>query len=147
MTSSKADSLRAIENELGVLLRRVRRQSAVNARRIHPELQPTAYAILRHVLEGQPARAAHIVDQLGIDKGAVSRGVAQLERLGLIERTTDPLDGRAQSLVVSDLGRKRVETLTRERRAVFAGRLASWSDAELAQFAERLGRYNASLEA
>ena len=144
--TSKVESLRSIERELGVLLRRVRRQSAANARAIHPELQPTAYAVLLYVLEQEPARAAHIVDDLGIDKGAVSRQIAQLERLGLIERTTDPLDGRAQTLVVSDLGRRRIDALQEERRSVFAGRLASWTAPELVQFAERLNRYNASLE-
>ncbi|HET6625824.1 MAG TPA: MarR family transcriptional regulator [Nocardioidaceae bacterium] len=146
MTSSKAESLRSIEAELRVLLRRVRRQSAANARSIHPELQPTAYAILLHVLEHEPARAAHIVEHLGIDKGAVSRGVATLERLGLIARAADPVDGRAYTLVVTDLGRERLRALDRERRAVFADRLASWTEPELAQFVERLRRYNASLE-
>ena len=146
MSSKKSESLRSIERELGVLLRRVRRQSAANARAIHPELQPTAYAVLMYLQEQGTTRATHIVDALGIDKGAVSRQVAQLERLGLIERTTDPWDGRAQTLVVSELGRKRVEALQEERRSVFAGRLASWTAPELAQFAERLGRYNASLE-
>lgn len=145
-TSGKAESLRRIESELGVLLRRVRRQATANAHRIHPEMQSTAYAILLHVLEHEPARATEIVEHLGIDKGAVSRGVAQLEKLDLIERTTDPYDGRAQTLTPSDLGRQRVEELHRERRSEFAGRLASWSEAELAQFVERLGRYNASLE-
>ncbi len=147
MTSSKAESLHSIERELRVLLRRVRRRSATNAHSIHPELQPTAYSILLHVLENEPARAAHIVDHLGIDKGAVSRNVAQLVGLGFLERTTDPSDGRAQTLVASDLGRQRVAELQRQRRSDVAGRLDSWTEAELEQFVERLVRYNASLEA
>jgi len=88
-----------MERELRGLLRRVRRQSAADARAVHAELTPTAYAVLLAVLEHQPTRVAHIVEDLGIDKGAVSRQVAQLERLGLVARTTDPLDGRAQALV------------------------------------------------
>lgn len=146
ITRGEAESLRGIERELATLFRRIRRQTELNARRIHPELQPTGYSILLHVLDRGPARAAHIVDDLGIDKGAVSRHVAQLAALGLIERTTDPSDGRAQTLVVSDLGRSRIAALRRERRSDFAGRLAGWTEGELAQFAERLGRYNASLE-
>lgn len=144
-TRPETESLRSIERELGVLLRIVRRQSAVNAHAIHPELQSTTYAILRYVLEQQTARATHIVDELGIDKGAVSRHVAQLEKLGLIARATDPCDRRAHTLVVSDLGRTRIDALTKRRRSEIAGQLATWSDLELAEFAGRLGGYNASL--
>jgi DNA-binding MarR family transcriptional regulator len=147
MTTSKTESLHDIERELWVLLRRVRRQSAANARSIHPELQPTAYAILLHVLEHDTARAAHVVDQLGIDKGAVSRNVTHLVELGFLERANDPLDGRAQTLVASDLGRQLVADLRRRRRSDIAGRLESWTEEELGQFVEQLGRYNASLEA
>lgn len=147
MTSSKTESLHSIERELRVLLRRVRRQSAVNARSIHPALQPTAYAILLHVLENEPARAAHVVEHLGIDKGAVSRHVAQLVELGFIERTTDLLDRRAQTLVASDLGRRSVADLHQQRRSEIADRLSSWTEDELGQFVERLARYNATLEA
>lgn len=144
-TESESEALRSVERELGVLLRRVRRQSAVNARAIHPDLQPTAYSVLRYVDEQETARAAQIVDDLGIDKGAVSRQVCQLERLGLLERSTDPSDGRAQTLVVSDLGRRRIDALKIERRSEFAGRLASWTAPELADLAGTLHRYNASL--
>lgn len=143
---TEVDSLRDVERELGVLLRRVRRQSAANARAIHPDLQPTAYSVLLYVDEQETVRAVHIVDDLGIDKGAVSRHVRQLERLGLLERSTDPSDGRAQTLVVSDLGRRRIDALKAQRRSVFAGRLASWTAPELAAFARTLNRYNASLE-
>ena len=147
MPTGKAAALNDLEREVRALVRRVRRQSALNARSIHPELQATAYFILLHVFEHEPARAAHIVDDLGIDKGAVSRKVTQLERLGLLERTTDPLDGRARTLVVSDLGQTRLQELERERRSAFTGRLASWTGPELAHLADGLSSYNASLEA
>ena len=142
-----ADSLHVIEREVGVLLRRVRRTSAEIARSIHPELAATSYPILLHVVDHEPVRAAQIVEHLGIDMGAVSRQVAQLERLGLIERAEDPDDGRAQTLVLSALGRERLQQVARQRSSAMAHRLAAWTEEELAQFARRLRRYNASLEA
>lgn len=141
-----AGSLAVIEREVGVLLRRVRRTSAEIARSIHPELAASSYPILLHVIDHEPVRAAQIVEHLGIDKGAVSRQVAQLERLGLIERAEDPDDGRAQTLVLSARGRERLHEVARQRSRTMAHRLGAWTDDELAQFARRLGRYNASLE-
>jgi DNA-binding MarR family transcriptional regulator len=142
-----AGSLQVIEREVGVLLRRVRRTSTEIARSIHPELAASSYPILLHVIDHEPVRATQIVEHLGIDKGAVSRQVAQLERLGLIERAEDPDDKRAQTLVLSARGRERLQQVARERSAAMAHRLAAWNEEELAQFARRLGRYNASLEA
>ncbi|MGH3369318.1 MAG: MarR family winged helix-turn-helix transcriptional regulator, partial [Nocardioidaceae bacterium] len=78
--------------------------------------------------------------------GAVSRPVGHLEGLGLLSRTCDPADRRAQILVATTSGRERVERLRAERRGVVAGRLADWSVADLAALAHHLGRYNAALE-
>lgn len=146
MTTKKADSLYSIEREVGVLLHRVRRSSIANASAIHPDLQPAAYSILLHVLDHEGACAADIVEHFGIDKGAVSRQVAHLEKLGLVERSNNPDDRRVQTLVGSSLARGRVETVRQERRSVFRGRLRTWTAEDLQEFAAQLGRYNASLE-
>jgi DNA-binding MarR family transcriptional regulator len=146
MTTDAAVSLRRIEREVLALLTRVRRTSAEHARLVHPELQTTGYAVLLHLIENEPTRAADIVEALGIDKGAVSRQVAQLEQLGLLARTCDPEDRRAQTLVLSDDGRARLAVLREQRRSDFGRRLSTWSAADLAIFAERLSQYNASLD-
>ena len=145
--ASPVSQLRRIEREVTVLLHRVRRTSLENAHHIHPELQPAGYSVLLVVADREPVRASDVVEQLGVDKGAVSRSVAQLEQLGLVRRSCDPDDRRAQTLVVTDEGRERLDGLTARRRADVAGRLSAWTDAELAAFADQLGRYNATLEA
>jgi DNA-binding MarR family transcriptional regulator len=147
MVSRKALSLQSIEREIGVLLHRVRRTTLENARTIHPDLQPAGYSILLFVIDRDGTRASDIVDHFGIDKGAVSRQVAHLERLGLVERSSDPHDRRAHTLVASSVGVERVRALREQRRSVFAGRLSAWTAADLSEFAEQLRRYNASLEA
>lgn len=139
-------AMRQIEAEVLALLRRVRRTSAENARLVHPELSAAAYAVLLFVVEHEPTRATDVVEQLDMDKGAVSRQVSQLEQLGLVSRASDPDDGRAYRLVLSDLGRDRIAVLRRHRRADLEGRLSTWSEHDLAVFADRLARYNASFE-
>jgi DNA-binding MarR family transcriptional regulator len=144
--ASHAQALHDIERELTVLIHRVRRRAVANAAVIHPELQPAAYPVLLHVVEHGPTRAADIVDHLGLDKSAISRQVAHLEALGLVQRAQDPDDGRAAVLKATQLARRRVTRLREQRRADFAAKLATWSEAELSELASQLARYNVALE-
>ncbi len=97
-------------------------------------------------MDREGARASEVVEHFGIDKGAVSRHVVHLESLGLLSRSCDPEDRRAQTLVPTDLARERVGSLRAARRRDVAGRLTDWSAEDLAALAEQLARYNASLE-
>jgi DNA-binding MarR family transcriptional regulator len=146
LTTDPAASLRRIEREILALLTRVRRTASEHARLVHPDLQAAGYAVLLYLIENEPTRAVDIVEELGIDKGAVSRQVTHLEQLGLLARTCDPADRRAQTLVLSDDGRARLAILRQQRRDDFERRLSAWSAADLAAFGERLGEYNASLD-
>ena len=145
-TPGKSESLQRIEQELGVLLHRVRRRTTQHAPAVHPELQPAALSVLLFVVGHEGAHASDIVEYFGIDKGAVSRHVVHLESLGLLTRSCDPDDRRAQTLVPTDLARERVEEFRAVRRRDVADRLTGWSAEELAALADLLGRYNDSLE-
>lgn len=144
--TTRRQSLRRIEQEVGVLVRRVRRVIGERARAVHPDLQPSTYLLLAHVAEVGPVRASALVEDFGIDKGAVSRQAQHLVDLDLLTRTRDPDDGRATLLAVSDDGRARLDRVRRARSERFGQLLGEWSDDELADFAGRLSRYNASLD-
>jgi DNA-binding MarR family transcriptional regulator len=145
-STQRQQSLRRIESEVGVLIRRVRRVIGERARAVHPELAAATYLLLAHVAETGPLRASALVDDMGLDKGAVSRQVTHLVDLGLLERSQDPDDGRATLLAASDDARERLATVGRQRSERFGQRLAEWSDEELSDLAERLARYNAALD-
>lgn len=144
--TDRAQSLRQIEHELGVLIRRVRRVIGDRARAVHPDLQPATYLLLTHLDEAGPLRASALVDATGVDKGAISRQVQQLVDLGLLTRTQDPDDGRATLLEVTADAHTRLGQVQRERRRRFDRRLGEWSEADLADFATRLADYNAALD-
>lgn len=145
MTASRAESLRELEQEVGVLIRRVRRVIGIRARAIHESLQPASYLMLGHVAEHGPVRASAMAEIFDIDKGAISRQVQHLIDLGLIERTPDPVDGRATLLSITDEAVRRMEDVAEHRRRWLDQRLGDWSDADLAGFVRELGRYNEAL--
>ena len=144
--SDRRQSLHRIEQEVGVLIRRVRRVIGDRARAVHPDLAPGSYLLLAHLAESGPLRASALVGEIGIDKGALSRQVQHLVDLGLLTRTDDPDDRRATLLSVSDDARERLDRVQRERSERFGQKLGDWSDEELADLAGRLSRYNAALD-
>ncbi len=136
-----------VERELAVLLRRARAWSRDVATEVHPDLQPAAYALLARVDEVGSVRASDLGTYFGIDKGAISRQVALLERVGLVIREPDPDDGRAQRLVVTDEGRKRIEDARNGRRRLVREQLDQWPAEDVATLARLLGRYNRQMNA
>ena len=140
------DTMRALEHEMGVLVRRIRRLIVVRARMVHPDLSPVAYSMLVGLHDAGPRRASDLVEQFSIDKGAVSRQVQSLIELGLVERAPDPDDRRAATLAITEEGERRLEVVAEARRAEIIGRLADWTPAELRDFVAALTRYNLALE-
>lgn len=139
------ESLRMLEQEVGVLIRRVRRVIGERARAVHPDLQPASYLMLRHLAHHGPVRASAMAEVFGIDKGAISRQVQHLIDLELVDRSPDPADGRATLLSASEHGVRRLDEVATMRRAYLDERLGDWTDEELADFAAALARYNATL--
>jgi DNA-binding MarR family transcriptional regulator len=138
--------MRALEHEMGVLVRRIRRRIAERARMVHPELSPVAYSMLMALNDSGPRRASDLVDIFSIDKGAVSRQVGALLDLGLIERSPDPEDRRAAILAITEEGSRRLSTIATLRRREVSERLSGWSDDELGGFVAMMARYNNALE-
>ena len=147
MTRQRAAILGDLEREVAVMVRRIRRVIADRARSVHPDLAPSSYLMLTFVAERGPMRASEIAEQFEIDKGAISRQVAHLTDLALLGRVSDPEDGRAMLVSVSDEGRRRLADVALRRREWLDERLGDWSEADLAGFVDALGRYNRALDA
>ncbi len=143
---SRDETVRQLEHEFGVFIRRVRRVIGMRARAVHPDLQSASYLMLQHLVKTGPMRSSALAETFAIDKGAISRQVQHLTDLGLIERTPDPVDGRASLLTASADAISRLEDVNRIRRKHLDERLGEWSDDDLAAFVAALGRYNESLE-
>jgi DNA-binding MarR family transcriptional regulator len=131
-----------VEREIGLLLRRSRAMSARLAAELHPELDGAAYGLLALLQDAGPLRASDLVARLGLDKSTVSRQVASLVALGLVDRAADPEDGRAQVLTPSAEGAVRLSKIREARRARWEADLSDWAPEDVATLGRLLGRFN-----
>jgi DNA-binding MarR family transcriptional regulator len=143
---SRAESLAALEGEVGGLIRRVRRVIRERARAVHEALQPASYLLLAHLAELGPTRSSVIVDTFDVDKGAISRQVQHLVDLGLVERQPDPADRRATLISVTPDAQARLADVKAHRRTMLDERLGDWTEDDLRVLVTALARYNRALE-
>jgi DNA-binding MarR family transcriptional regulator len=73
-------------------------------------------------------RASDLAAALKLDASTVSRQTHKLVDAGLIERTIDPIDGRACLLAASERGREALGEAVSFRRAQLANLLREWSE-------------------
>mgnify|MGYP001988573275 CR=1 FL=1 len=127
-----------LEREIGLLLRRSRAISARLAGQLHPDLDGAAFGLLALLQDTGPLRASDLVARLGLDKSTVSRQVASLVGLGLVDRSADPGDGRAQVLTPSAEGAARLAQIRDARRERWEADLGDWPAEDVARLAEQV---------
>ncbi|KQQ39247.1 MarR family transcriptional regulator [Nocardioides sp. Leaf307] len=145
MMTARTEHLMKLEQEVGVLIRRVRRVIGERALAVHEELQPASYLMLSYLADHGAMRSSSMAEAFHIDKGAISRQVQHLADLGLVERTRDPEDGRASLVAATDEAVRRLTDVQEHRRKFLDERLGDWDESELAAFADVLHRYNSAL--
>ncbi|GAA1717967.1 MarR family winged helix-turn-helix transcriptional regulator [Kribbella sp. NPDC056951] len=138
-----------IEQQLSALFRRARSASMMMARRVHPDMDAAGYALISQIEfmggAGVGVRASDVAQALGLDKSTVSRGITQLETLGLLERVGDPDDGRARLLKLTELGAERFGALRAQRQLEFRAIFNRWNTEDLSDLGRLLGRLNGDL--
>ncbi|WP_059008658.1 MarR family winged helix-turn-helix transcriptional regulator [Streptomyces specialis] len=91
---------------------------------------------------GGRMRRVDLAEKLGLTASGVTRGLAPLERIGLVTRESDARDGRVAYAALTGTGRERLTDMlaTAERIAaeVFAAPL--WSKEDIGQFSTLLTR-------
>ena len=110
-------------------------------------LDTGSFWLLKSLATSGPLRVTDLAVCANLDASTVSRHVAQLQSAGLIERTPDPLDGRAQRVKLSDAGIARIETALRSRRALLEKSLEAWDPRDLEELEQLLTRFAADVEA
>jgi DNA-binding MarR family transcriptional regulator len=104
------------------------------------------YLLLVHLVKDGARRAGALADAVHSDPSTVSRQVAQLVRLGLVERVADPADGRATLLVATDEGRRVFDENRQLRNRGIASLMHEWTADDRATFARLLTRFTDAFE-
>ena len=113
----------------------------------HPDaVERATYLLLVHLVKDGPRRAGALADAVHSDPSTISRQIGHLVKLGYVERTADPEDGRATLLAATAEGRRVFEENRRLRNERFGQILAGWSDADRAALSAMLGRLAADIE-
>jgi DNA-binding MarR family transcriptional regulator len=141
--------LRTAEEIGGQLVRLVRLIERVQAQyqAEHPDAVDRAtYLLLVHLAKDGAQRAGALAEAVHSDPSTVSRQVAHLVQLGLVERVADPADGRATLLVATDEGRRVFDENRQLRNRRIAGLVSDWPEDERQTFARLLTRFTDSFE-
>lgn len=145
MEPDRAQAEEQLAAEVGTLLRLVHPLKAAAAAREPPGGHDRSAMLLLFPLMTGPMRAGALAERSYADPSTISRQVAELVRRGLVERQSDPSDGRAALLAITDAGRDVCERVRTVRRELLAAAVTGWDDTELTTFAGLLGRFNSAL--
>ncbi|XXV31092.1 MarR family winged helix-turn-helix transcriptional regulator [Sorangium sp. So ce1389] len=88
-----------------------------------------------------PIGVVELSERAGRDYTTVSRQVAKLESLGLIERRPSPADRRIHEAVITDKGRQVTDALDAARHRLAAHILAKWSEEDLSDLVRLMRRF------
>ena len=120
--------------ELAKVFARIGRGLRYRTRAVRETLDIThSEGELLRLLDRSPGiRVQDAALELGVASNSVSTLVKQLNRVGLVERTTDPLDGRAVCLRLTPLAEEWVTRLGNAREQAIDRALASLDEADRA---------------
>ncbi|MCU1553328.1 MAG: MarR family transcriptional regulator [Arthrobacter sp.] len=136
------EALNTVEHQISLFWRRARSVSQQLSRQVHPDMEPAAYGLLSVIRREGPIRLTDLAQNIGVGKPSVSRQVAFLESIGLVSKEADPLDGRAQSIRLTEKGEEKMHQVQDARRQDFRERLGEWPVDELQTLAENMAKLN-----
>jgi DNA-binding MarR family transcriptional regulator len=110
------------------------------------KLDRALFPLLTRIGLSHPISVVELANLVGRDHSTVSRQVAKLETLGLVERQVAEGDQRVRLLAPSTIGRKMLDQFAKARREFLTRRLDNWTDEERRMFLELLSRFSHTIE-
>lgn len=114
------------------------RSGVILERGLHP--------VVMTIAKLEPVRTTDLAAALALKSSTISRHIARLEQLGLVQRTADQADARASLLALSDTGRHTHAVLTRAWEEILAEQLALAGSGEAGALARQLDQVTRALE-
>jgi DNA-binding MarR family transcriptional regulator len=110
-------------------------------RQADDQLDPGMFWLLKTIAHKGPMRISDLATAVHLDVSTVSRHVAQVERTGLVARTADPADGRAQLVGITDDGQQLLDQAFQRRRDLLESTLSGWEPDDIVEFERLLGKF------
>ena len=110
------------------------------------DLSLTALSSLSTIERSGPRRLTDLAVGEGVTQPSMSAIVSQLERLGLVERRSDPRDGRVVRVAITSAGHEHLSTLRRVGATVFDVLIDKLDSSELASVRAALPAFGRMLE-
>jgi DNA-binding MarR family transcriptional regulator len=131
------DPATAEEALIGLLM-----QAGRKLRTRHPEDQvdPSTFPLVKALMCHQSMRVSDLAAKVELDASTVSRQIKQLEDKNIIERATDPADGRASLVRLTSYGEEHMQAAFRRRFLRIKAVLDPWSDDDKSQLKTLLTR-------
>lgn len=133
--------MRAVYTEMETISRR----AVARGRRESAPLTVVQHTLLTFIAQSADCRAIDIAQSLRLNRSTVSRQVADLQDLGLVEiaEAAQPAAARGHVLQLSERGRDLLALSTKANHDALERRLADWSDDDIDRLARGLERFNA----
>lgn len=124
-------AVHALEQSFSELMTVFRRYVAEAAERVSPGMLPATFKTLSTVSRFGPMTLSALAERLGADKGFLSRSISELEGLGLVTRTPDPVDRRSRLIAVTEVGAARLAEARAPHQSRLHEAMADWSVTEI----------------
>jgi DNA-binding MarR family transcriptional regulator len=136
---AEADPVSVVEREFGTLAMNLERfKHQVNNSR----MDRIAMIVLSTLANCGPSRLTTVAERTAFDASTVSRQVADLEKAGLLKRTTDPDDRRAVLLEATVEGQDMMRRLIAGRRRRVERMLTDWGTKDIQTLGRMLAKLN-----
>lgn len=134
------EAVERIEAQLIVLARAM---EATHRRRGYP-LERAPYLMLRRLVE-RPMSIGDLARELALEHSTVTRQIESMRKKGLVDRRSDPRDGRIVVIQPTEEGTRLCASMKETRRERVAALLNAWTDTDRDALADLLTRLNEDL--
>src|SRR5689334_3101973 len=88
-----------------------------------------------------PIGVVELAERIGRDYTTVSRQVAKLESLDLVERKASPRDRRVSEATVTDKGKAMTDAVDRARERLVGAMFATWDDRDVTELVRLMRKF------
>ncbi len=144
--SARDDLIPEIISEFSQAFAAARSRWTRYAEEAHPDLRGPAFLLLQTIQRHEPITATGLASMLGQDKAIISRQIATLRELGLIDATPSEQDKRVTLLSTNAASQEAFAGLQAYTADAYRARFAEWNADDLEHLRQLLHRFNANAD-